>query len=313
MALRFGKKKDNANDWTDDSLRQELAQISGDPAAAPDATTDQAESFDDFSDFSDFPETPEDAGTPTAPIPTPAISAPPMETGTDLSGDVALGSRPRVSPVLLAAGLVFLVVAFSVGVFLVFFSSPAEDDTAAPIIPPRVAKAPPPDPNTPPPATQTLPTKAAPAPPAKVVNTKTTVKIPATKVVPPGTAVKVVPAGKAGIAPKAGSAPAIAPPKPGQAPRVVPVKGVPTPVGPPPGMAGIPGKGTTRTTSVQIVPPPGQPLTPALPAQLKALWKKGADAKHRGDNAGARAAWQQMLRLHPGHPGVQEAINKLPR
>lgn len=53
-------------------------------------------------------------------------------------------------------------------------------------------------------------------------------------------------------------------------------------------------------------------VPPARKAQLKALWKKGADAKHRGDNAGARKAWQQALKLQPGHPGFQDAIDKLP-
>ncbi len=26
-----------------------------------------------------------------------------------------------------------------------------------------------------------------------------------------------------------------------------------------------------------------------------------------------RAAWEQMLKIRPGHPGVQEAIDKLPK
>jgi hypothetical protein len=311
MALRFGKKKDNADDWSDDSLRQELAQISGEPADNTEplaAAAEDAGALDDFSDFGDFPETPE-AAAPAAPIPSPAV-LPSVATDGATEVTTVPRTRPRISPVLLAGGLVFLVVAIAVGVYLAFFSSPTEDDSAPPVPAPRVAEvAPPaPAPGGPLPATKTLSTKTA---PPTTVTTKTTVKVPATKTVPPRIPVKVVPAGKAGIAPKAGSAPGIAPPTPGQAPRVVPVKGVPTPVGPPPGMAGIPGKGSTRTTTVQVVPPPGQPLTPALQAQLKALWKKGADAKHRGDLAGARSAWQQMLRLHPGHAGVQEAIDKL--
>ena len=53
-------------------------------------------------------------------------------------------------------------------------------------------------------------------------------------------------------------------------------------------------------------------VPPALAKQLAALWKKGADAKHAGNIAGARAAWTQMLRLRPNHPGVQEALDKLP-
>jgi hypothetical protein len=77
-------------------------------------------------------------------------------------------------------------------------------------------------------------------------------------------------------------------------------------------MAGQPGKGSSRVTTVQIVRPVTA-LTPAVAQQLKALWNQGAAAKHRGDYAGARRAWQQILRLRPGHPGIQEAINKLPR
>jgi cytochrome c-type biogenesis protein CcmH/NrfG len=47
-------------------------------------------------------------------------------------------------------------------------------------------------------------------------------------------------------------------------------------------------------------------------AQLKALWKKGADAKHKKDYAGAKAAWEQMLKIRPGDAAVEEAIKKLP-
>lgn len=57
---------------------------------------------------------------------------------------------------------------------------------------------------------------------------------------------------------------------------------------------------------------PTVPLTPGLLKQLKDLWKKGAVAKNKKDIAGARAAWTKMLQLRPNHPGVQEAINKLP-
>ena len=59
-------------------------------------------------------------------------------------------------------------------------------------------------------------------------------------------------------------------------------------------------------------PSPTVPLTPGLAKQLKDLWKQGAAAKGQGDIAGARAAWTQMLRLRPNHPGIQSAIDKLP-
>ncbi len=52
-------------------------------------------------------------------------------------------------------------------------------------------------------------------------------------------------------------------------------------------------------------------VTPAVKAQLKALWNKGAEAKHSGDFAGARAAWTQMQNLRPS-AAVKSAIDKLP-
>ena len=59
-------------------------------------------------------------------------------------------------------------------------------------------------------------------------------------------------------------------------------------------------------------PRPTVPLTPTLQKQLKDLWNQGARAKRANDFAGARAAWTRMLRLRPNHPGIQEAIDKLP-
>ncbi len=59
-------------------------------------------------------------------------------------------------------------------------------------------------------------------------------------------------------------------------------------------------------------PQPTVPLTPGLLKQLQDLWKQGAAAKNRKDFAGARAAWTEMLRRRPNHPGVQSAIDKLP-
>ncbi|RYX85281.1 hypothetical protein EON83_06710 [bacterium] len=54
-------------------------------------------------------------------------------------------------------------------------------------------------------------------------------------------------------------------------------------------------------------------IDPALASKLKALWRAGADAKHRRDFQAARTAWGEALRLRPGHPGFQDSINKLPR
>ena len=287
MALRIGKKN-NADDWSDEALKQELAQISGQSAvdATPPSSTGDDDPLADL--LADMPA----ASSP--PVPVPDV---PFDTHSAAAPPPVARKTPRVSPILLAAGLVFLVVAVGAGLWLALSGQPSEDETP-PALPPRITRADPPEPARPLPATKTLPSKGAP--------------VPAAKVVAPRTPVKMVTPGKAGIASKNATAPGVAPPKPGQAPRLVPVKGVPTPVLPAPGMAGQPGKGSTRTTTVQIVRPVTA-LTPALAQQLKALWKQSADAKHRGDNAGARRAWTQMLQLRPGHPGVQDAINKLPQ
>ena len=53
-------------------------------------------------------------------------------------------------------------------------------------------------------------------------------------------------------------------------------------------------------------------VPPALQRQLEALWKQGAAAKRARNFAGARAAWTKILQLRPNHPGIQEAIDKLP-
>ena len=53
-------------------------------------------------------------------------------------------------------------------------------------------------------------------------------------------------------------------------------------------------------------------MTPAMKAKLKALWSKGANAKHSGKFAEARAAWTEMQKLRPGNAEVQAAIDKLP-
>lgn len=84
---------------------------------------------------------------------------------------------------------------------------------------------------------------------------------------------------------------------------------------------------TAATAPVRVAQNPATPPQNAAPGalkgatgmdanvagQLKVLWKKGADAKHRKDFAGARQAWQEALRLSPNHPGFQDSINKLPR
>jgi hypothetical protein len=200
--------------------------------------------------------------------------------------------------------LVFIIVAVAVGVWLTFFNAPAEDASTSLESP--ITQRPPRSP-LPPAATKVIPTKPQ-APGAKPVKPQPPAKTAAGA---PRTPITNVRPGKAGIVPKGAKAPVVLPKKPTQAPRVAPVIGVPTPVVPPPGMAGIPGKGSTATTSVEIVGSPKARSSSASP-QLKTLWKQGANAKHRGDYAGARRAWTKILQLRPGHPGIQDAIDKLP-
>lgn len=73
-----------------------------------------------------------------------------------------------------------------------------------------------------------------------------------------------------------------------------------------------PGAPPTLAPSAMNTRPLMTPLTPVLAAQLQALWLEGAAAKHRGDYDAARAAWRKALQLRPGHPGLAEAIRKLP-
>lgn len=97
-------------------------------------------------------------------------------------------------------------------------------------------------------------------------------------------------------------------PKPAALPKPSLPKPTPTP-GIPVGLTGQEGKGLEPGNTVLAV----QPISPALQAELRQLWQQGAQAKWRGDYAGARRAWTRMLQLRPGHPGVQSAINKLPK
>lgn len=110
------------------------------------------------------------------------------------------------------------------------------------------------------------------------------------------------PAATAQPAPKpAAATPNPQPPKP--KPTPTPTPGIPT------GLTGQDGKGLEPGNTVLAV----QPISPELQAELRQLWQQGANAKWRGDYAGARRAWTRMLQLRPGHPGVQSAIDKLPR
>lgn len=89
---------------------------------------------------------------------------------------------------------------------------------------------------------------------------------------------------------------------PGQAAR-------PAQPAPRPAAARVAAPGTARMDTNPVNPG----IAPALQnlSQLKALWKRGADAKHRGDLAAARRYWTQGLKLEPNNIGFKESIAKL--
>ena len=112
----------------------------------------------------------------------------------------------------------------------------------------------------------------------------------------------------------------VAPPAPKPVSGVVPATNAAAPGVPPsaqeiaqtkpkPLRAVLPAKPAVAPAKSAVVP--AKSAVPATPARLKTLWRQGADAKHRGDIAGARRAWQEMLVLSPRHRGIQSAIDKL--
>jgi len=240
------------------------------------ADSPTSEPTDDWSDAALLGQT----DTPI-PAPTPAVApGAPLDPADDFVNDT-FAPAPRkktISPALLAGGLVLFLTVVGVGAYFAFFNTPAEED--APIVMPRrIAKV----------------VRPTPIP----VKPKT--GVPTKKIAP----------GKAGIATPGTKTPALRS-APGKAPSIVPKPNMPTPVPlMPDGMAAQSGKGSSVGTSVQIVRPVA-PITPSLQAQLKALWNQGAAAKRERNYNGARAAWNKILKLRPGHPGIQEAIEKLP-
>lgn len=95
------------------------------------------------------------------------------------------------------------------------------------------------------------------------------------------------------------------------------VKGVEKPLPVPNGLQATPGLEGSNTPQVKVVPgtvgASGSVPANSKSAAMKRLWESGAAAKHRGDYATARKEWQRILELDPGHAGIQEAINKLPK
>ena len=222
--------------------------------------------------------------------------------GDNIVADDAAPARKSLAPVLLAAGAVLLLTAVGLGVYFLFLNKPAQDADE-----PIVATAP--AVGLKPAVKTTPPVKAPTKTPVRVVkkpadDPKKIVVNPA-----PGTVVKVKP-GRAGLVPPGTKVPALdsAGDKP---PAMVPTPNTSTPVDiMRDGVAGQSGKGLPVAAAVPVVRPAG-PISPALKARLKTLWQQGAAAKHRGDKAAARLAWQKILKLRPGHPGIQEAIDKL--
>ena len=236
------------------------------------------EPTDDWSDAALLGQTDEPIPAPT-PAVAPGAALEPADDFVNETFAPAPGKK-AISPALLAGGLVLLLTLVGVGAYFAFFNSPPGDESAPIVAPRRVAKV----------------VRPKPIP----VKSKT------------GVTTKKVAPGRAGIASPGTKTPALRS-APGKAPSVVPKPNMPTPVPlMPDGMAAQSGKGSSVGTTVQIVRPVA-PVAPSLKAQLKALWNQGAAAKHEHNYNGARAAWSKMLKLHPGHPGVQEAIEKLPR
>ncbi len=83
--------------------------------------------------------------------------------------------------------------------------------------------------------------------------------------------------------------------------KVVKLKPVPVVVDP------LPAGATVSPVNPGIAPASAQL------SRLRALWKRGADAKHRGDIAGARRYWNQGLKIQPDNVGFRESIAKLPK
>lgn len=63
--------------------------------------------------------------------------------------------------------------------------------------------------------------------------------------------------------------------------------------------------------SARSVPDKVSPQEQTL-AQVKSLWEDGAKAKRERRFADAATAWKEALEIKPGHPGIQEALDKLP-
>jgi hypothetical protein len=237
---------------------------------------------------------------------TPDTTEPADAFGADIAGDKA-PARKNLSPILLAAGAVLLMVAVGLGVYFLFLNQPAEDAD----VPIAVTQPGAPTPGAP--ETEVVtPAKTPAKKPVRVVKAPTKPVEDPSKIAvkpAPNATIKVKP-GRAGLIPPGTKTPSVQS-QPGKPAAAVPKPNQPRPIDiMRDGVAGQNGKGLPQAAAVPVVHPT-PPLTPALKAQLKTLWQQGAAAKHRGNKAAAKRAWQKMLQLRPGHPGIQEAIDKL--
>lgn len=95
------------------------------------------------------------------------------------------------------------------------------------------------------------------------------------------------------------------------------VKGVKKPLPVPDGLTATPGLHGSNSPQVRVVQGnvggSSSTSSHSIEAAMGQLWRNGAAAKHRGDYAAARKAWNRILELDPGHAGIQEAIDKLPQ
>lgn len=103
-------------------------------------------------------------------------------------------------------------------------------------------------------------------------------------------------------------------PRPGNATWV---KGIKKPLPVPNGLEATPGLRGSSSPQVRVVRKTvgASDSAPANSKQaaMDRLWESGAAAKHRGDYETARKDWNRILEIDPGHAGIQEAIDKLPK
>ena len=251
-------------------------------------------------------------GAPVAPLPQTVVNAPlspPVVVDSTPSApapvEVPVGRvRPAFKPkksfplIPLLGTLGALAVLGGGAMFLLNSQKEPLDDETPVVVRPRVAKRPPVAPS----AAQS--NVAPPAQPNAVAPRPAATQTRAVIVLPPGGKVIKVPAstlrsGTPGIAPPVATKRPLGALRPRRTAQV-PVRVAKNPFASPPA---VKSNAPSATAGLDV----------GLASRLKALWRAGADAKHRGNFKQARASWEEALRLRPGHPGFREAISKLPK